>query len=136
MRLRPTGARRKAKMLLIRKQLEANSDPSFGSSEVGPKVCFGSIDCADTWLVVGEVRRNRIWAQHTAGGGTEVEYLCSLEISDAQNMVSGPESARFYRDSRFELDSGDSSLPWNCAREPSSSAAAAADSDSGKGVAS
>nr|CAD1843900.1 unnamed protein product [Ananas comosus var. bracteatus] len=78
----------------------ANSDPSFGCPIVGPKIYLVNIVCADMWLVVGEVRRIRIWAQHTAGGGTEGEQLCSLEVSNAQKEVWAPESGRSCRVNR------------------------------------
>nr|CAD1839611.1 unnamed protein product [Ananas comosus var. bracteatus] len=52
----------------------------FGCPD-GSDVHFGSIDCADTCLVVGEVRRTRIWAHRTAGGGTEEGTLYGLDVS-------------------------------------------------------
>nr|CAD1830150.1 unnamed protein product [Ananas comosus var. bracteatus] len=59
------------------------------------KLHLVNIVCADTWLVVGEFRRSRIRAQHTASGESEEEALCSLEDSGAHNVGPGAGSARF-----------------------------------------
>nr|CAD1831691.1 unnamed protein product [Ananas comosus var. bracteatus] len=81
----------------------------------------------ESWIdvVVGRVRRTRIWAQYTADGGTEGEKLCSLEVSDAQKEVLGARKWPFLQGYQRGLllvvaelgrDSGDYPLPWISAR--------------------